>query len=274
MCIEASHAGHWTISEIPYGSIDLRRARADPYLVYLVAGASFVEITSDLYAGNLVEYFADDSRLERWLGERWEQEEKQHGQALKRYVETVWPEFDWERAYQGFFAEYAPYCAVTRLGPTRALELASRCVVETGTATFYATLAKLSPEPVLSSLAGRIEGDERRHYNLFLYHYGRWAASEGTGRRAVLAALYARMAELDREDIYCAIKHVFQTLHPYQRFTAADYRAIQHHYAPRARRHCRYRSAAQMLLRPLQLSPALQSAATPVLALAGRLMVP
>ena len=28
-----------------------------PILLYLVAGASFVEITSDLYAGNLAEYF-------------------------------------------------------------------------------------------------------------------------------------------------------------------------------------------------------------------------
>jgi len=151
-------------------SID--RARADPYLLCLVAAASFVEITSDLYAGNLAEYFAEDSGLSRWLRERWEQEEKQHGQALKRYVETVLPELDWEKAYQGFYAEYAPYCVVDKLGPTRALELASRCVVETGTATFYATLAKTGPEPVLAELASRIKDDENRHYNLFLYHYG------------------------------------------------------------------------------------------------------
>jgi rubrerythrin len=272
--IDVRRSGHWTIDEISYGSVDRQRARADPYLLYLVAGASFVEITSDLYAGNLAEYFSGDTALAQWLTERWDKEEKQHGQALRRYVETVWPEFDWERAYQGFYAEYAPYCTVGRLGPTRALELVSRCVVETGTATFYATLAKLSPEPVLSSLASRIEGDERRHYNLFLYHYGRWAASEGTSRRAVLAALYDRMAELDREDIYCAIKHVFETLHPNQRFTAAETRRIQRHYAPLARRHFQYRSAARMLLRPLRLRPSLQSAAVPFLAFAGRLIVP
>jgi hypothetical protein len=268
--IEASRAGHWTISEIPYGAIDQRRARADPYLVYLVAGASFVEITSDLYAGNLADYFAGDSALKRWLPERWEPEEKQHGRALRRYVQAVWPELDWERAYQGFLAEYAPYCTVSNLGPTRALELASRRVVETGTATFYATLARVSPEPVLGALAGRIRDDEHRHYNLFLYHYRRWAKAEGTGRRAVLGTLRARIGELDREDVYCAIKHVFQVLHPDRPFTSADYRQVQDHYARLIRRHYPYRTAVQMLLRPLDLSPLLQSAVAPLLGIGAR----
>jgi hypothetical protein len=268
--IEASRAGHWTISEIPYGAIDQRRARADPYLVYLVAGASFVEITSDLYAGNLADYFAGDSALKRWLTERWEPEEKQHGRALRRYVQAVWPELDWERAYQGFLAEYAPYCTVSNLGPTRALELASRCVVETGTATFYATLARVSPEPVLGALAGRIRDDEHRHYNLFLYHYRRWAKAEGTGRRAVLGTLRARIGELDQEDVYCAIKHVFQVLHPDRPFTSVEYRQVQDHYASLIRRHYPYRTAVQMLLRPMDLSPILQSAATPLLAFTAR----
>jgi len=118
------------------------------------------------------------------------------------YVENVWPELDWEKAYRGFYAEYAPYCAVGKLGPTRAPERASRCVVETGTATFYATLAKAAPEPILAELASRIKDDENRHYNLFLYHYGCWAAQEGRGRGVTPAVLRARMGELNREDIY------------------------------------------------------------------------
>jgi rubrerythrin len=272
--IEAPRSGHWTIPEIPYGSIDRQRAQTDPYLLYLVAGASFVEITSDLYAANLMEYFTGDEPFARWLSERWEPEERQHGQALRRYVETVWPEFDWERAYQGFFAEYAPYCAVSKLGPTRALELASRCVVETGTATFYTTLARVSPDPVLRELANRIKNDEHRHYNMFLYHYRRLAQTEGTGPRAVLRTLRARMDELDQEDVYCAIKHVFLALHPDRPFTPAEYSGVRRHYARLARRHYPYRTAAQMLLRPLGLSPSVQSAAIPLFTLAGRLLLP
>ena len=271
---QAGLSHHWTIQEIPYGSIDPQLARSDPYLLYVLAGASFVEITADLYAANLTQYFADDSGISRWLEERWAPEETQHGLALKRYVETVWPELDWEKAYQGFYAEYAPYCAVDKLGPTRALELAARCVVETGTATFYTTLAKASPEPVLAELATRIKDDESRHYNLFLYHFKRMETSEGVGRGAVLAALRARIGELDSEDLYYASKHVFQVLHPGHPFTRSDYQRIKHHLARIARHHYPYRTAARMLLRPLRLGAILQSAAIPLLVLFGWLLVP
>jgi hypothetical protein len=37
--IQAGPSHHWTVEEIPYGSIDRQRARADPYLFYLVAAA-------------------------------------------------------------------------------------------------------------------------------------------------------------------------------------------------------------------------------------------
>jgi hypothetical protein len=145
-------------------------------------------------------------------------------------------------------------------------------VVETGTATFYKALSRISPEPVLARLAARIGNDEQRHYNLLSYHYRRWAEAEGTGRRAVLATLHARLGELDREDIYIAMKHVFRTLHPDRPFTPADYRATRDHYARLARRHYPYRTAARMLIEPLRLSPIVASAATPLLAATGWLL--
>jgi hypothetical protein len=86
----------------------------------------------------------------------------------------------------------------------------------------------------------------------------------------VLGTLRARIGELDREDVYCAIKHVFQVLHPDRPFTSADYRQVQDHYARLIRRHYPYRTAVQMLLRPMDLSPLLQSAATPLLAFTAR----
>jgi len=266
-------SGHWKIDEIPYPSIDRQRARADPYLLYLIAGASFVEISSDLYAHNLAEYFSGDLKLERWLTEHWESEEKQHGQTLRRYVECVWPEFDWEKAYQAFFAEYSPYCTVGNLGPTRALELVSRCVVETGTATFYTTLARASPEPVLSQIATRIKDDEHRHYKVFLYQYRRWADTENTQRSAVFDNLSSRVREIDDEDIYCAVKHVFQTMHPERAFTPEDYADIHRHYARIARHYYPYRTAARMLLGPLRLNQTLQAAVLPLLSVVGWLFM-
>ena len=49
----------WSIQEIGYDSIDVARVRENRTLFYLVTSASFVESGSDLYAGNLAQYYAD-----------------------------------------------------------------------------------------------------------------------------------------------------------------------------------------------------------------------
>ena len=48
----------WSIKEIGYDSIDVARVRENRTLFYLVTSASFVESGSDLYAGNLAQYYA------------------------------------------------------------------------------------------------------------------------------------------------------------------------------------------------------------------------
>lgn len=148
-----------------------------------MACASFVESGSDLYTQNLVDFFRGDDEVTAWLTHQWEAEELQHGRALRAYVSHVWPEFDWEGAYRSFLEEYATYCKVELLAPTRGLELAARCVIETGTASYYRALARSTTEPVLRDLASRIAADEVSHYKHF-YRFFRatgnrkgWAAS-------------------------------------------------------------------------------------------------
>src|SRR5579885_2521409 len=97
----------WTLADIPYAQIARDAVARDDELFYLVTAASFIEITTDLYTRNLIEYFSGDPEVTAWLAEHWEHEELQHGQALKRYVQAAWPQFDWESAYRSFFAEYS-----------------------------------------------------------------------------------------------------------------------------------------------------------------------
>ena len=117
---------------------------------YLVASASLMESATDLYTENLIDFFVGDEEVTSWLEHYWLPEELQHGRALRRYVETAWPEFDWEPAFARFVEEFRPFCDVS-LEPARSLEMASRCVVETGTASYYTTLSRASPEPVLAT---------------------------------------------------------------------------------------------------------------------------
>ena len=46
-------------------------------------------------------------------------------------------------------------------------EMISRCVVESGTSSYYTAIRDATDEPVLKEIAGRIAADEYRHYKLF-----------------------------------------------------------------------------------------------------------
>jgi hypothetical protein len=259
----AGHRLRWSIEDVPFGAIDTTRVRGETRLFQLVAAASFVEITSELYTRNLVAFYRDDAEVTGWLEDGWQREEIQHGAALRRYVETAWPEFDWERAYRNFVAEYSTLCAIERLAESRALEMVARCVVETGTASFYRMLSAAAPEPVLRRLALAISTDEVDHYKHFYRFYRRYAARERTGRTAVLRTLVRRMVEVDVEDAACAFKHVHLVAYPAVPYRRADYDAFRHHVHDLARQHYRYDSAVKMLLRPLELGGAMHRLVVP-----------
>ncbi|MGN8554650.1 UNVERIFIED_CONTAM: hypothetical protein OHV15_18910, partial [Microbacterium sp. SLM126] len=108
----------WSIADIDYAAIDVARVRDNRTLFYLLVGASFVESGSDTYAGNLASYYAAVPEAAEWLSRHWEAEELQHGLALRRYVEHVWPEFDWELGYRRFFEEYSATCSIDNFEPT------------------------------------------------------------------------------------------------------------------------------------------------------------
>ena len=111
----------WSVDDISFDTIDPSLIHDNSELFYLLAAASFIEITSDLYTKNLIEFYSGNPEIENWLANFWELEEVQHGAVLKRYVMAVWPEFDWERAYLGFVEEYARTCTMDNLAENRAL---------------------------------------------------------------------------------------------------------------------------------------------------------
>src|SRR5260221_1019090 len=59
----------WSVDEIRYHEIERDRIKEDTQLLYLLTSASFVEITSDLYPRNLVEFFCEDRETVQLLGE-------------------------------------------------------------------------------------------------------------------------------------------------------------------------------------------------------------
>jgi rubrerythrin len=255
----------WSVDEIDYAKVDREIMRDETGLFYIIASASFIEITSDLYTKNLIEFYDGDDQISDWLANYWEREEVQHGIALKRYVQAAWPDFDWEKAYQGFFDEYSRVCNLENLAENRSLEMVARCVVETGTASFYKTLADASPDPVLKEIASNISSDEVRHYKYFYHYFLHYRDRERPSRMQILRQLWRRGAGVKSEDAYIAFKHTFIVRHPDEAYTDAEYDKFRASFRRIGRKAFPYEMAVKMILKPLGLSPPIGRVAQPAL---------
>ncbi len=218
----------WSIDRIAFDRIAHARIVDEDTWLYVLAAASFVESLSDLYTRNLLDYMADDAEVSHWLRERWEPEKLQHGRALRRYVETVWPAFDWPAAFDGFCVDYRPHCKSELLEPTRALEMVARYVIETGTSGLYGMLQRISPEPVLATLAGHIRNDEVGHYKYFYHFFLRYRQREHPSRWQVARVLRQRLGGIGQEDAYLALKNAVAVRNPGQTFGPQNFQYFQH----------------------------------------------
>jgi hypothetical protein len=263
----------WSVDQIEFDCIAHERIVSEVTWFYVLTAASFVESLADLYTCNLLDYMEDDSEARQWLQERWEPEELQHGRALRRYVETVWPAFDWKTAFDGFCTDYRPYCKAELLEPTRALEMVARCVVETGTSGLYGLLQQISPEPVLTTLVGHIRDDEVGHYKYFYHSFLRYRELERPSRWQVARVIRQRLGEIGQEDAYLALKNAYAVRNPGQPFGPLDFQRFQHTAGRWARTKYPYEMTVKMLVKPLRLPGLVNRMALPLLVRHARRVV-
>jgi hypothetical protein len=245
----------WSLDSVDWRAIRRNSAGEPDALFYLVAAASFMESTTDRYTRNLIDQFSGDDEITAWLERYWLPEELQHGYALRRYLEIAWPNFEWDRVYESFLGEFAAFCHADGLEPTRTRELASRCVVETGTAGYYTTLSRISHDPVLAAISRWIAEDEIRHYKHFYRYFRRYQQSEPANRYEVSCALLNRLQKTNGEDSIIALKHLYMANHPDKRADDFVYRNLRYSSRQLIRPNFPYRMCVQMLLKPLGLSP-------------------
>ena len=264
----------WRLEDFDFGGIDktLANQEDEPLLLMLVA-SSFVEAGTHLYASNLIAHFEDDSEVATWLAEIWEREELQHGRALRTYVANAWPAFDWERAYAGFMKDYRPLCTMGKLESRRGLEMAARCVVETGTTALYRGIHERLHEPVLSMLVRRISEDEVGHYKRFFRYFRKYQQEEHSGRAAVLGALIRRSIEIVSEDTGCALRHAYVERYCQDMASRPTFEEVRIAVNARLRNSVPLGLAAAMWLRPLQLNCRIERQIRRVFPLIARLVV-
>jgi len=269
----ASPALPWRLEEIDFSKLQPERVRDDDTLFFLLATSSFVEAASDLYTQNLTEYYAGDQEVADWLAGHWEHEEMQHGRALRAYIGAVWPQFDWERANAGFFEEYSAMCTLDEFEPTRGLEMAARCVVETGTSSLYRAIHSYTSEPLLKELTSHIKSDEVRHFSHFYQYFRKYDAAEAVSRLKVIRAIVKRIAEAKKEDSLVAYKHAFCVRFPDVSFEVRHYREYSRKLQDIMKLNFPFEMSIKMLLRPVNLPQRIRGPVSRLLVLGARTFI-
>ncbi|MBV9522473.1 MAG: ferritin-like domain-containing protein [Alphaproteobacteria bacterium] len=207
--------GSWTLEDIAWDRFEPRKV--DPGLVAIVKAASLVEHNGADYAQYLCKVFEGDAAFQE-VARRWGAEEIQHGDALGRWAALADPTFDFSAACRRFSAGFRlDLDAARSVRGSRSGELIARCVVETGTSSYYTALAEATQEPVLRQICQRIAADEFRHYKLFYATLQRYRATEKLGflRRLRIAA--GRIAETEDDELAYAYHAANDGAAPYDR---------------------------------------------------------
>jgi len=213
----------WTLDEVHWDWFD--PTRVEPGLLAAVKASALVEYNAPDYVIYLKRIFHDAGPQTLAAIEQWGAEESQHGKALGRYAELADPSFKLEETFARFRKGYTPaHFLESGSGSVRGSrrgEMIARCVVESGTSSWYSAIRDASEEPLLREIAGRIAADEYRHYKLF--YDTLWAQKDpelSFWKKLMIAV--GRVRESDDDELafafYCAnVKPEEELAKPYNR---------------------------------------------------------
>jgi hypothetical protein len=190
---------HWRIDEVPWDRFD--PSKVDPAVVPLVKAAAMVERNGTDYAIYLNRVFHDDPDF-RHAADNWALEEVQHGDALGRWAMLADPGWEFGTAFDRYRAGFhIPLDADASIRGSRTGELIARCMVETGTSSYYTALAEVTAEPVLQQVCRLIAADEFRHFKLFYDHMRRYLGREHIGMLRRLRIAAGRITESEDDEL-------------------------------------------------------------------------
>ena len=191
---------HWTFEDIEWEKFE--PARVDKGLLAAVKAAAMVEANAGDYVTYLLKVFSDRPDVCASI-EQWGREEEQHGAALAKWAELADPTFSFERSLKRFQDIYRiPMGVEESTRGSRVGEMVARCVVESGTSSFYTAIKEATEEPVLREVAQRIAADEFRHYKLFYETLKSFDEAPTLWERAKVALL--RVNEADDDELASA----------------------------------------------------------------------
>ncbi|MBS0638464.1 MAG: ferritin-like domain-containing protein [Proteobacteria bacterium] len=190
---------HWRVEDVAWDRFD--PTAVDPALVPIVKAAAMVERNGSDYALYLNSVFSDDPDF-RQAADHWAEEEVQHGEALGKW--SMMADSAWD--YAAAFARYKDGYKIridadASIRGSRTGELIARCMVETGTSSYYSALGEATQEPVLKQICKLIAADEYRHFKLFYDHMHRYLQRERLSKLSRLRIALGRITESEDDEL-------------------------------------------------------------------------
>ena len=191
--------GSWTLETIDWDRFDA--SKVDPEILRNIKAAALVERNGGDYGTYLGRVFADDPQFMEAVN-TWVVEEIQHGMALGRWAVLANPAWDFEAAFRRFRDGYKlPLDVESSVRGSQAGEMMARCIVETGTSSYYSALKDATDEPVLKQVCAKIAADEFRHYKLFYAHLRRCLQRDRLSRWSRLRIGWGRLKESEDDEL-------------------------------------------------------------------------
>lgn len=190
---------HWRIDEVDWNQFD--STKVDPDIIPVVKAAAMVERNGTDYAAYLNGVFGDDPAF-REAADNWAIEEVQHGDALGKWAMLADPEWDYAAAFARYREGYRiDTNADASIRGSRTGELIARCIVETGTSSFYTAVGDATAEPILHLICRQIAADEFRHFKLFYDHMRRYLGRENLSFLHRLRIAAGRISESEDDEL-------------------------------------------------------------------------
>ncbi|NPD65528.1 ferritin-like domain-containing protein [Lichenicola cladoniae] len=190
---------HWRIEDVSWDRFD--PALVDLDVLRMVKAASVVERNGLDYAVYLNNVFTDDPDFKGAV-DNWAIEEVQHGDALGHWAMLADPGWDYPSSFERYRSSYhIPLEVDASVRGSRTGELIARCMVETGTSSFYTAMAEATEEPVLKLICKQIAADEYRHFKLFYDHMHRYLKREKLGVMSRTRIALGRITESEDDEL-------------------------------------------------------------------------
>lgn len=193
----------WRATDFNYSRVVPHQFDAD--LLYILRTTALVESRADHYGDYLRAVFAARGADWREAIDRWNQEEAEHGRALRRLCETAGTPFAFDRLMNAYLDGVAYHaCDGQSVRGSIAGELVARCIVEALASAFYRVLRDSCRDETGRAVLHTLALDEARHYGMFHAMLRAETAQSPLSRTGRLRVGLARMLELSDDQIMFA----------------------------------------------------------------------